>query len=63
MTPERWERVQELYREYDVAIVFAATLTPIPYKVITNTAGVFGLILVAQPRKSEQNYAHEQNPL
>lgn len=42
-THEAFERVQNLYREYDVAIVFAAAFTPLPYKVITITAGVFGL--------------------
>jgi membrane protein YqaA with SNARE-associated domain len=42
-TEHQFQRVQELYREYDVAIVFAAAFTPIPYKVITVTAGVFGL--------------------
>lgn len=32
--------VQERYAQYDVLIVFMAAFTPIPYKVITITAGV-----------------------
>ncbi len=42
-TVERFRQVQELYRAYDFWIVFAAGFTPIPYKVITITAGVFDL--------------------
>jgi membrane protein YqaA with SNARE-associated domain len=42
-THEAFDRVQELYKRYDVAIVFTAAFTPLPYKVITVTAGVFGL--------------------
>ncbi len=36
-----FDRVGELYKEYDFWIVFVAAFTPIPYKVITITAGVF----------------------
>ncbi len=35
-----FDRVGELYKEYDFWIVFVAAFTPIPYKVITSTAGV-----------------------
>ncbi len=38
-----YERVQALYNEWDFALVFAAGFTPIPYKVITITAGVFAI--------------------
>lgn len=43
---ETFLRVQEIYREWDFWFVFAAAFTPIPYKVITVTAGVFGLNLL-----------------
>jgi len=46
-TPEAFERVQTLFKDYDVWIVFVAAFTPIPYKVITVTAGVFGINLLA----------------
>ncbi|MFP6616011.1 MAG: YqaA family protein [Candidatus Hydrogenedentota bacterium] len=36
-------RVQEIYQEYDFWFVFIAAFTPVPYKVITISAGVFGL--------------------
>jgi membrane protein YqaA with SNARE-associated domain len=42
-TPEVFERVQEIYQQWDFWFVFLAGFTPIPYKVITITAGVFGL--------------------
>lgn len=42
-TPEAFENVQEIYRKYDFWFVFGAAFTPIPFKVITITAGVFGL--------------------
>ncbi len=35
-------RVSELYEQYNFWIVFTAGFTPIPFKVITITAGVFG---------------------
>ena len=37
-----FDHVGELYKQYDFWIVFVAAFTPIPYKVITITAGVFG---------------------
>ncbi len=46
-TPEAFENVQDLYKKYDAGIIFVAAFTPIPYKVITITAGVFGLNLLA----------------
>ena len=42
-TPEVFARVQTLFSEYDFWIVFAAGFTPIPYKVFTISAGVFGI--------------------
>lgn len=42
-SPEVFERVQGLYSDYDFWIIFIAAFTPIPYKVITITAGVFGI--------------------
>lgn len=46
-TPEAFEKVQGLYEKWDFWIVFIAAFTPIPYKVITITAGVFGINLMA----------------
>jgi membrane protein YqaA with SNARE-associated domain len=43
VTPESFERVQGLYERYDFFAVFLAGLTPIPYKVITLSAGVFSV--------------------
>ena len=42
-SPEIYDRVADLYREWDFWAVFAAGLTPIPYKVFTIAAGVFGI--------------------
>jgi membrane protein YqaA with SNARE-associated domain len=42
---EIFDRVQQLYRENDFWVVFTAGFTPIPYKVITIGAGVFGVNL------------------
>lgn len=42
-TPEKFEYVGGLYKEWDFWLVFAAGFTPIPFKVITITAGVFAL--------------------
>ena len=39
---ETFDHVGDLYKEWDFWIVFVAAFTPIPYKVITITAGVFG---------------------
>jgi membrane protein YqaA with SNARE-associated domain len=41
-TPEVFQRVSRLYQQYNFFIVFTAGFTPIPFKVITITAGVFG---------------------
>lgn len=41
-TPEVYEKVSGLYEEWNFWIVFTAGFTPIPFKVITITAGVFG---------------------
>jgi membrane protein YqaA with SNARE-associated domain len=35
--------VQQQYEKWNFWIVFVAAFTPIPYKVITITAGVFGI--------------------
>ena len=40
---EAFNRVHDLYGRYDFWIVFVAAFTPLPYKVITITAGVFGI--------------------
>lgn len=40
---DKFELVQEMYRRYDVWFVGAAGLTPIPYKVFTIAAGLFGM--------------------
>ncbi len=45
ITPEAFDRVQGLYDRYDFWAVFLAGLTPIPYKVFTITAGIFGINL------------------
>jgi membrane protein YqaA with SNARE-associated domain len=42
-TPEKFEKVGDLYKEYNFWIVFTAGFSPIPYKLITITAGVFGI--------------------
>lgn len=41
----QFEKVKGLYEKYNFWIVFVAAFTPIPYKVITVTAGVFGVNL------------------
>ena len=38
---ELFNNVQNLYKDYDFWIVFTAGFTPIPYKVITITSGIF----------------------
>lgn len=45
-TPEVFESVKDKYNLYNFWIVFVAAFTPIPYKVITVTAGVFGIAFV-----------------
>jgi len=42
VSPEAFASVQALYERFDFWAVFIAGLTPIPYKVITLSAGVFG---------------------
>ncbi len=45
-THEVFDAVKEKYQRYDFWIVFIAAFTPIPYKVITVTAGVFGIAFI-----------------
>ena len=45
VTPEAFERVQGLYDRFDFWAIFFAGLTPIPYKVFTLSAGIFGVNL------------------
>lgn len=40
-----FEKVRQLYSDYGWMIVFAAAFTPIPFKIITITAGAFDLFL------------------
>jgi membrane protein YqaA with SNARE-associated domain len=42
-TPAQFQKVQRLYEQYNFWVVFIAAFTPIPYKVITIAAGVFGI--------------------
>lgn len=46
VSPESFERVRLLYEQYDFWAVFAAGLSPIPYKVFTISSGVFGINLL-----------------
>lgn len=41
-TPEKFDQVVGLYNEWGILILFAAALTPIPYKVFTIAGGVLG---------------------
>jgi membrane protein YqaA with SNARE-associated domain len=43
VTPEAFAGVQALYDRWDFWAIFLAGLTPIPYKVFTLSAGVFGI--------------------
>lgn len=43
---EAFEKVRVLYEEWNFWVVFTAGFTPIPYKLITITAGVFNIDLV-----------------
>ncbi len=45
VTPESFARVGAMYDAYDFLAIFVAGLTPIPYKVFTLSAGVFGIDL------------------
>ncbi len=50
LNPEKFEIVAALFRRYDFWIVFAAGFTPIPYKVITISAGLMAVSpAVGQP--------------
>lgn len=42
-TPEKFEKIGGLYDEYQFWIVFTAGFSPLPYKVFTVSAGVFGV--------------------
>jgi len=42
-TPTRFTAVGDLYQQYNFWVVFTAGFTPIPYKLITITAGVFSI--------------------
>ena len=42
-TPEIFSLIQSQYELYNFWIVFAAGFTPIPYKIITISAGLFGI--------------------
>ncbi|VAX39883.1 FIG139438: lipoprotein B [hydrothermal vent metagenome] len=44
-TPENFAYVQGKYEEFALLTILTAAFTPIPYKVITVTAGVFGVPL------------------
>jgi len=43
VTPEGFAEVESLYNSWGFVAVFVAGLTPIPYKVFTLSAGVFGI--------------------
>ncbi|RMF47154.1 MAG: DedA family protein [Deltaproteobacteria bacterium] len=45
-TPEGFARVQQLFEQYGFLTVFTAGFTPIPYKIITISSGVFGINFV-----------------
>ena len=47
ITPEAFEGVRLHYERWDFWAIFVAGLTPIPYKVFTISAGVFGIGLPA----------------
>lgn len=42
-TPEVFDKVSLLYEDWNFMIVFTAGFSPLPYKVFTITAGVFGI--------------------
>ncbi len=43
---EQYEKLRHSYEKYDVLIVFIAAFTPIPYKLITITAGAFQINII-----------------
>ena len=44
-SPAKFLRIQELYAEHGIAIVFTAGFSPIPYKLFTISSGVMDLAL------------------
>lgn len=42
-SPDKFESVQALYEKWNFVVVFSAGFSPIPYKLFTITAGVFGV--------------------
>ena len=42
-SPEEYHKISVLYDQYDFWIVFTAGFTPLPYKLITITSGVFDI--------------------
>ena len=42
---KHFEQVQDMYRQWDFWVIFAAALTPIPYKIFTIAAGVCGIAI------------------
>ena len=42
-THAEYDKISEVYNQYNFWVVFTAGFTPIPYKLITITAGVFSL--------------------
>lgn len=44
-SPEKFEAVKGIYEDWNFWIVFVAAFTPLPYKVITITAGVMAINL------------------
>ena len=45
-TPEAFYNIQKMYEQYDFWIVFTAGFTPIPYKIITISAGAFNINMI-----------------
>ena len=45
-TPESFYNIQKMYEQYDFWIVFTAGFTPIPYKIITISAGAFNINII-----------------
>jgi membrane protein YqaA with SNARE-associated domain len=46
LTPQAFDDMARRYDEYGLTIVFLAAFTPIPYKLITISAGVFNISLL-----------------
>ncbi len=45
-THEAFNKIQQLYSEFDFWIIFSAGFTPLPYKVFTISAGAFNINLI-----------------